>query len=235
MTLSRIKDRFSILSSIQKPVTSIQHLTNKQSTILKVMIMVFNQKLSTPSSFTLLQQKGLFIFSILILVFLGFHFWEITQKSILSQNIMTKPGIMIELEGKIHRPGLLTYAKPPLVQQVIQDGGGFVTDQVISTSEGKEVLDQEMALVVEAERNGKILIHQKPLSIKALWILGRPIPLNRATAEDLDRLPGIGPGTAKRIVEHRQARGSFSSLGQLMEVKGIKDKTFEKLKGYLTL
>ncbi len=84
-------------------------------------------------------------------------------------------------------------------------------------------------------KNGKIFIQQKPLSVRALWILGRPIPLNRATAEDLDRLPGIGPGLAQRIMEYRQALGKFSSLDQLKEVNGIKEKTFEKIKRYLTL
>ena len=108
-------------------------------------------------------------------------------------------------------------------------------DQAVSASKGKDLLIQDAALMVEAEENGKILIQQKPLSAKALWILGRPIPLNRATVEDLDRIPGIGPGLARRIVEYRQALGNFSALDQLKEVNGIKEKTFEKIKGYLTL
>ena len=107
--------------------------------------------------------------------------------------------------------------------------------QAGSASTGNDVLIQDAALMVEAGENGRILIQQNPLSIKALWILGRPLPLNRATAEDLDRIPGIGPGLAQRIVEFRQALGSFSSLGQLKEVNGIKEKTYEKIKGYLTL
>ena len=113
-------------------------------------------------------------------------------------------------------------------------GGLWVTLPFL-TSEGKEVLFRDTALIVEAVTNGKILIQQKPLSVRALWILGRPIPLNRATVEDLDRIPGIGPGLAQRIWEHRQALGKFSSLVQLKEVNGIKEKTYEKLKKYLTL
>jgi len=182
-----------------------------------------------------LQQKGLFLFSILILGFLGFHFWERTQKPPLSEKTLTRPGITIELEGKIHRPSLLLYSQPPTVQQVIRDGGGFMGDQAVSTPMVKDLLIQDAALMIETEENGKILIQQKPLSVKALWILRRPIPLNRATAEDFDRIPGIGPGLAQRIVEYRQALGSFSALNQLMGVNGIKEKTFEKIKKYFTL
>jgi competence protein ComEA len=183
----------------------------------------------------LLRQKGLFLFSILILGFLGCHFWDKTKKQPLLENELPETRITVELEGKVQRPGLLLYSQTPSVQQVIRDGGGFMADQAISASEGKEMLSQDGALRVAVEKNEKILIQHNPLSAKVLWILGRPIPLNRAAVEDLDRLPGIGPGLAQRIVEYRQARGSFSSLSQLKEVNGIKEKTFEKIKGYFIL
>lgn len=192
-------------------------------------------KISSLPESTRLRQKGLFLFSILILGFLAFHFWEMTQKPTWSGKGLTETRITIELEGKVHRPGLLLYSQPPTVQQVIRDGGGFMVDHSLSSSEGKDLLNQNTALLVKAEDDGKVLIQQKPLSAKALWILGRPIPLNRAAAEDLDRIPGIGPSLARRIVEYRQAHGSFSTLGQLKEVNGIKERTFEKIKGYLTI
>jgi competence protein ComEA len=183
--------------------------------------------------FIRLRQKGLFIFSILILGFLSFHFWEMNQKPILSA--WTGTGITIELGGRVFRPGLLVYSQPPTIQKVIHDGGGFMSVGAVPASAGKDVLIQDTALRVETEKNGGIFIQQNPLSVKALWVLGRPLPLNRATAEDLDRIPGIGPGLARRIIEFRQALGSFSSLDQLKEVNGIKEKTYEKIKGYLTL
>lgn len=185
--------------------------------------------------FIRLRQKGLFLFSLLILGFLGFRFAEMNQNPALPGKVLTEKSITIELQGKVHRPGLLVYSQPPMVQQIIRDDGGIRGDPSFSDSEGKEVLFRDTALIVEEVKNRKILIQQKPLSVRALWILGRPIPLNRATVEDLDRVPGIGPGLAQRIWEHRQALGKFSSLVQLKEVKGIKEKTYEKLKKYLTL
>jgi competence protein ComEA len=60
---------------------------------------------------------------------------------------------------------------------------------------------------------------------------GQPmIDINRATAAELERLPGIGPSKAKAIVEYREKHGPFRSVRELTNVKGIGDKTFEALK-----
>ena len=62
-----------------------------------------------------------------------------------------------------------------------------------------------------------------------------PTNLNTASAADLQRLPGIGPALAGRIVAYREANGPFRSPGQITEVKGIGEKTFEKLAPWLVL
>jgi competence protein ComEA len=48
-----------------------------------------------------------------------------------------------------------------------------------------------------------------------------PVDLNRATAAELDALPGVGPTTAQAIIEHRATRGPFTSVEQLADVRGI--------------
>jgi competence ComEA-like helix-hairpin-helix protein len=154
----------------------------------------------------------------------------------LPEKALTTPGLTIELAGTIQRPGLLHYLQPPTLQQVLRDSEWILgRDPAVSATPEKAALIQDATLVVSSGTNGKTFIQQKPLSVKALWILGRPLPLNRATAEDLDRLPGIGPGLALRIIKYRQVNGNFSSLDQLMGVTGVKGKTFEKIKRYLTL
>ena len=61
------------------------------------------------------------------------------------------------------------------------------------------------------------------------------INLNSATAEQLATLPGIGPATARLIIEHRTKVGKFNRVEELMNVKGIGEKRFESLKDLLTL
>ena len=56
------------------------------------------------------------------------------------------------------------------------------------------------------------------------------LDLNRATDQDFDALPGIGPRLAERIMEYRQSVGAFHSLDELRAVKGIGKKKFERIR-----
>jgi competence protein ComEA len=59
------------------------------------------------------------------------------------------------------------------------------------------------------------------------------VNINTADASQLALLPRIGPAAAKRIVEYREANGGFKRTTDLMQVKGIGDKTFELISPYL--
>jgi competence protein ComEA len=61
-----------------------------------------------------------------------------------------------------------------------------------------------------------------------------PLNLNSATAAQLEQLPGIGPSKAQAILELRTKLGGFTAPEQLLEVKGIGPKTFEKLRSLIT-
>ena len=62
-----------------------------------------------------------------------------------------------------------------------------------------------------------------------------PVNLNTATAAQIAALPGIGPKAAERIVEYRQKNGGFKKIEELMNVKGIGEKSFLKLKSLITV
>jgi competence protein ComEA len=61
------------------------------------------------------------------------------------------------------------------------------------------------------------------------------LDLNRATDQDFDALPGIGPRLAERIMKYRQSVGAFHSLDELRAVKGIGKKKFERIRPLLTV
>ena len=68
-----------------------------------------------------------------------------------------------------------------------------------------------------------------------LVTLGLPLDLNRATAQDLDALPGLGPALAQRIVDYRKAHGPFKQIEDLSAVSGIGPHNLQRLKPYLGL
>lgn len=62
-----------------------------------------------------------------------------------------------------------------------------------------------------------------------------PVNLNTATETQLETLPGVGPKVAQRIIEFRQKNGSFKKAEDLMNVRGIGEKNFLKLKTLVTV
>jgi len=61
------------------------------------------------------------------------------------------------------------------------------------------------------------------------------VNINTASAADLEGLPGIGAKTAARIIEYRQKNGPFKKIEELMNVRGVGEKNFLKLKPQITV
>ncbi len=57
-----------------------------------------------------------------------------------------------------------------------------------------------------------------------------PIDLNRATAQELESLPGVGPATAASIVAHREKEGPFRTVDDLLDVRGIGEAKLESMR-----
>jgi competence protein ComEA len=61
------------------------------------------------------------------------------------------------------------------------------------------------------------------------------VNLNTATVEQLQTLPGVGPAIAKRILDHRAKNGKFNKVEEIINVKGIGEKKFQKMKDRLVV
>jgi competence ComEA-like helix-hairpin-helix protein len=66
-----------------------------------------------------------------------------------------------------------------------------------------------------------------------IWLFGGRLDLNTASARSLSRIQGIGDGTARAIVEHRERAGPYRTVDDLDDVAGIGPKTLERLRAVI--
>ncbi len=76
---------------------------------------------------------------------------------------------------------------------------------------------------------------QQSRSYKKAPVSKKSVNINSASEAALVTLPGIGPVYAERIIAYREKHGAFSSIEEIMHIKGIGEKTFRKMEPYLTV
>jgi competence protein ComEA len=131
------------------------------------------------------------------------------------------PEVVVDVAGKVRRPGLVRLPLGSRVDDAIRKAGGALPGAATgSLNLARKLTDGEQVLVgVDAPAGPG----------------GGPagdglLDLNTATAQDFDGLPGIGPVLADRIVSWRTEHGRFASVDQLREVSGIGESKYQSIK-----
>ena len=128
------------------------------------------------------------------------------------------PELVVDVAGKVRRPGLVHLVLGARVDDALRAAGGVLPGvSTTSLNLARKLADGEQVLVgVDGSAPG--------------GPAGGPLDLNSATVEQLDALPGIGPVLADKIVSWRTEHGRFASVDQLREVGGIGEAKYASLK-----
>jgi competence protein ComEA len=134
--------------------------------------------------------------------------------------------LFVHIVGEVNTPGMYQLpAGARLVDAVFAAGGLTEDADNSSVNLARELSDGEQIVVYKIGEQGTTD------SISS----GGLISINRATAEQLEDLPGIGPALSARIIAYREANGGFKSKEDLKNVSGIGDSIFSGFEDLITL
>ncbi|MEU3077614.1 ComEA family DNA-binding protein [Streptomyces laurentii] len=140
--------------------------------------------------------------------------------------------VVVDVGGKVRRPGVFTLPAGSRVTDALRAAGGSRPGTDLTGLNRARVLQDGEQVVVGlpaaaaggAGAGGTPAGAASPPTGQAV-----PLSLSTATAEQLDALPGVGPVLARHIVEHRAEHGGFRSVAELRDVSGIGERRFADL------
>ncbi|MDO4340521.1 MAG: helix-hairpin-helix domain-containing protein [Eubacteriales bacterium] len=148
----------------------------------------------------------------------------------------TEAEIYVDVCGAVAEPGVYSLKPGSRVFQAIELAGGLLPEAAAEyVNRAKGLTDGEQVYIPtreEAETGDLLITAPQPEKQEAASAseTGGKVNLNTADAEELMTLKGIGATRADAILAYRAEHGGFSSIEEIMNVQGIKEGTFEKIK-----
>lgn len=143
----------------------------------------------------------------------------------------TPAPIRVHVSGAVRQPDVYELPAGSIAKDAVEAAGGPTDNANLDgVNLAVELRDQQQVYV---PRQGET-VPMAPASEGGGAVSG-PVDINTATAAELETLPGIGPKTADSIVEYREANGTFGAIEDIMDVPGIGEGTFEKIRDRITV
>ncbi|MCX6811918.1 MAG: helix-hairpin-helix domain-containing protein [Candidatus Berkelbacteria bacterium] len=169
---------------------------------------------------------------LIILIGVGIILYSVNKNKEGIKTTSNETEITIDIEGAVKNPGVYKLKNGSIIQDAINVAGGF------NETADNELASKDINRAEILKNNQKILIPFKTQIQATPQTAGETtsikININTASLEQLDSLPGIGPVYAQRIFDYRKKK-PFSSIEEIMEIQGIGEKTFEKMKDQITI
>jgi competence protein ComEA len=186
---------------------------------------------------------GISIFVLLAIVWIGSISLELIHKAS-AENSKAKTQIeeakepteiFVHIDGAVRNPGLIKVPLKSRIVDAIRLAGGTLVDADTSLLNLAENLQDGQKIYIpkkgETPKTPLVTNSKSPGTIKPTGkAITFPINLNTASKEELMQLPGIGEKRAQDIIDYRTRRGSFKKKTDLMNVYGIGEGIYDKIK-----
>lgn len=140
--------------------------------------------------------------------------------------------IYVHITGAVKKPGVYIFEKKPRVIEVVEKAGGFKKNAATSGINQAELVEDGTQIVIEKRGGTKTTGRDDPLGQEQRdgSVL---IDINTAAREQLMTLDGIGESKAMAIIAYREEHGRFKKIEDIMNITGIKDGVFDKIKSQI--
>lgn len=186
------------------------------------------------------KKKVVFIVVLAVLI-VGGSFYGYWQKNTVTESAastsvrtsqLVSPEVVVYVSGAVNRPGVVKVSENARVVDVINAAGGLLPGADTSKINLAQPVKDGMHIDVPAKpaASGQAEVASVAASAK-----NAKININTASQQELDKLSGIGPALAERIVKYREEKGAFKEITELKNVPGIGESKFNRLKDQVTL
>jgi len=170
-----------------------------------------------------------------------------------NQGIQENDLVVFDIEGGVVNPGVYRLKVGSVIADAVEEAGGFSKDadlERISREINQASLIgnySKIYIFTKKDREIKVAVSQPNQVYSGEFLSSNQeikqsnnqtkdkININTATLEELDTLPKIGPVTAQRIIDWREANGGFEIIEDIKKVKGIGEEIFEEIKDLITI
>lgn len=208
--------------------------------------------------------KKIGIIIIIIVLIIGYFIYQrknefTISEEVSNENTIKEPKeeknekIIVHISGAVKQEGVVELEKNSRIADAIEKAGGvkenaetkeinlaykledgmkiyIPTKEEIKNQEDQEV-NRENEYVYERTKENSSQGNSDPKEASR----NKKVNINKASQEELDGLPGIGPSIASKILEYRKQNGNFKNIEDIKEVSGIGESKFEKIREMITV
>ena len=190
--------------------------------------------------------------------------FTISEEKVSTENIIKEPEeekskkIVVHISGAVEQEGIVELEENSRIADAIEKVGGLKenaetkginlaykvedgmkiyipTKEEFQNKESQEMNKENQYVYEGIKENGlQEKSSQRNSELKGT-IGNKKVNINKASQEELDSLPGIGPSTASKILEYRRENGNFKNIEDIKGVSGIGESKFEKIKEMITV